>query len=597
MVHTRNCEQSHYNKAAAAIPSLSVRYAIVCCAMLMVTGCSVGTFPLIRPVQKHSREWTTQRRAQDYFMMAREAEREGLTQDAMRFYTLARNLEPASKILRDQLVERDILMGKFSQAILSIRGDKKESDLSDADKSLCASIYMRAGKYALALDMLELVANKRQEVHYMLGLLYESLGNIPKAVAHYRACLANDSASVEMILKVGSLYAKMGNMGAAESLFVAAGKTQEQNPRLFNAIGEVKLAKGDTTLALDFFKMAIMIDSSSLDAARNIAQIFIHKNEYASAIPYYEKLYASDSTGEQYGKTLSLLYYYGNRYDKAVSLLHTLLNADIDDYELHFYLGLAYEAQDSLDMSHVEFEKALAIRGDYGDAWLKIAYTDLKQKDLDAALGDAKQFTKRMPASGASWRTLGYVCNARKEYANALPYLRKALAIDSSDEFAWYELGSALERTGDPSSAAAAFRRVLRLKPDDAAAANYLGYMWADKGVNLDSAKNLIGHAVNLDTSNGAYLDSYAWVLFKLGKLDSALVYVKKAAKYIDDDGVVFSHYGDILLGVGKASEAIIQYKKSLDVDPKSDESEHVREKIRQLEAKPVGVEKGGKTR
>jgi len=560
-------------------------------------GCSVGTFPLIRPVQKHSREWTAQRRAQDYFMMAREAERQGFTQDAMRFYILAHNLEPASKILRDQLVERYILMGKFPQAILCIRGEKKDSALSDADKSLCASIYMRAGQYARAVDVLELVANKRPEVHYMLGLLYESLGNLPKAAAHYRACLSTDSASVEMILKVGSLYAKMGNMGAAESLFVAAGKTREQNPRLFNAIGEVKLAKGDTTLALDFFKMAIMIDSSSLDAARNIAQIFIHKNEYASAIPYYEKLYASDSTGELYGKTLSLLYYYGNRYDKAVSLLHTLLNADIDDYELHFYLGLAYEAQDSLDMSRVEFEKTLAIRGDYDDAWIKIAYADLKQKDLDAALDDAKQFTKRMPASGASWRTLGYVYNVRKEYANALPYLRKALAIDSSDEFAWYELGSALERSGDPSSAATAFRCVLRLKPDDAAAANYLGYMWADKGVNLDSAKTLIGRAMNLDTSNGAYLDSYAWVLFKLGKPDSALIYIRKAAKYIDDDGVVFSHYGDILLGAGKALEAIIQYKKSLDVDPKSDESEHVREKIKQLEAKPVGVENGGKTR
>jgi tetratricopeptide (TPR) repeat protein len=179
------------------------------------------------------------------------------------------------------------------------------------------------------------------------------------------------------------------------------------------------------------------------------------------------------------------------------------------------------------------------------------------------------------------------VYNVRKEFPQALSPLRKAIGLDSVDSFAWYEFGSALERTKDNASSAAAFRRVLALKPDDAAAANYLGYMWADGGVHLDSAKTLLEFALAHDSANGAFLDSYAWVLYKLGKIDSAFAYIQKAIKQINDDGVVLSHYGDILLKMGRRREALDAYKKSLELDPKSDEGDHVRDRVRVLESKP----------
>jgi tetratricopeptide (TPR) repeat protein len=567
------------------------------CALVLAAGCTATRFPLIKPVERHSREWYSQRRAQEYFIRARECERHGLSQMALRYYEMAYELEPESKTLRQILVQRYIFSSKFNQALLCIRGAKREINLSDSDKALCAGIYMRMGQYSRAAELLESVANKHKEEYYMLGLLYESLGNIPKALANYKGFLKEDPSSIDMTLKVGSLYARLKEYGAAESLFVAAGKNNGQNPQLFNAIGEVKRAKGDSALALDFFKMAVMIDSNYLEGVRNIAQAYIHKNDYAAAIPYYERLYASDSTGELFGKTLALLYYYANRYERAKSLIRTMLASDIEDYELHFYLGLAYEGQDSLDISRVEFEKTLAIRNDFADAWLQISFLDLKRKEMDEALADAQLFTKSMPSAGASWRTLGYVYNVRKEFQRALSPLRKAIGLDSLDSFAWYELGSALERTKDAASSTAAFRRVLALKPDDAAAANYLGYMWADAGVHLDSAKTLLEFALAHDSANGAFLDSYAWVLYKMGKTDSALVYIRKALGHISDDGVVLSHFGDILLKMGREREALDAYKKSLEVDATSDESDHVHDRLRALESKPGNGEgkKSGK--
>ena len=54
------------------------------------------------------------------------------------------------------------------------------------------------------------------------------------------------------------------------------------------------------------------------------------------------------------------------------------------------------------------------------------------------------------------------------------------------------------------------------MSPDFSEAMNYLGYMWAERGVNLSRAKELIDKAVKLEPKNAAYPDSLAWVLSSL---------------------------------------------------------------------------------
>jgi tetratricopeptide (TPR) repeat protein len=556
------------------------------CIVPLLTGCAVQQFPFIRPVAGHSQDWNAQRRAQEHFMKARAYDRRGLFSDALHHYELAYKLDPRSGALRELLVQRYVFSSRFKEAILLIKGTGKESGLSDSDKSLCASIYMRMSEFSHAAELLDAVKNKRKEELYTLGLLYESLGNIPRALANYRGFLAKDPSSVNLTLKVGALYARLKKYDSAESLYVAAEKSNGTNPRLFNGIGEIKLLRGDTALALEFFGKAVTADSTFLDGLRNIAQVHLRRGSYAEAIPPYEKLYANDSIGGIFGKTLALLYYYGREPEKAKALLQKLISNDINDPELHFYLGLVYGSQDTFGLAAIEFGKTLALRSSFSDAWLQLCYMDLKQKEYDRALLTARHFTESAPLYGGSWRTLGYVYNVRKEYAAAIPFFNKALGFDSLDAFAWFELGSALERTKDINAAAVAFKRVLAIKPGDEAASNYLGYMWAEQGLKLDSARTLVETALAHDSANGAYLDSYAWIFFKLGMLDSAQTYIQKALLQIKNDAVVFSHYGDILLKKGKEREALDAYRKSIGIDAKSEDGENVREKIKVLEEK-----------
>jgi tetratricopeptide (TPR) repeat protein len=102
---------------------------------------------------------------------------------------------------------------------------------------------------------------------------------------------------------------------------------------------------------------------------------------------------------------------------------------------------------------------------------------------------------------------------------------------------------------------------------------NYLGYMWADKGVNLDEAQRLITQALEIEPDNGAYLDSLGWVYFKQGKYADALAQLRKAeGKLKEPDPTVFEHLGDVLDKLGQREEAVGYWKKAAELDPKNEE-------------------------
>ncbi len=532
-------------------------------ALALQTGCAPWHF--LRPdrVQSDAADVGRKTRAENYFVKAREFEMLGLSKKALSCYESAYALDPRSKVLRDLLVEKYCAVSQYSKALLLIKSNTKPSDLSDEDKRACAGIYLRQGKIGLVTDMLEQIHDKRPEEYQTLGLVYESKGNLSKAIQWYTGLLRKKPESLQMWLKTAGLYSTLKRYSEAESLFIEMERRFGQSPEVFNGIGLIKLAKGDTALAINSFATALLIDSTFEEGNRNIAQIYIHRGKWEQALPYYEKLYAGSPAGS-YGKSLGMLYYYSKKYEKAVVLLSQLIADKDDDIEVRFYRGLSFAAIDSIQEARSEFEEVLRRHGDFTEAWQQLCFLSLKAKDYDRALSIADSFTAKMPRLATAWRMAGYIYNARKEYSQAIDVLKKALDLDSSDALAWFELGTCLERTKDREKAAMAFRRVLSINPGDPSAANYLAYMWAEQGINLDSARVLLKMALAQDSLNGAFLDSYAWIYYKMGLIDTAAIYIGKALGRLGDDPILYTHYGDIYAKKGDYAAALKAYKKGL---------------------------------
>jgi tetratricopeptide (TPR) repeat protein len=124
-------------------------------------------------------------------------------------------------------------------------------------------------------------------------------------------------------------------------------------------------------------------------------------------------------------------------------------------------------------------------------------------------------------------------------------------------------------------------KMVIKLSPDDAEALNYLGYTYADLGINLDEAETLIQTALKLKPNDGYITDSLGWVYFKRGQYSEALQLLKKAIKLVPDDPVILEHLGDVYLKLDSRDKAINYYQRSLDNNAKDLDSLKV--KIRTL--------------
>lgn len=166
----------------------------------------------------------------------------------------------------------------------------------------------------------------------------------------------------------------------------------------------------------------------------------------------------------------------------------------------------------------------------------------------------------------------------RKQYDEAEPILHGMLEVYGDDIAIHNYLAMIYEDQDRWQDAERHLKAILDIDPNDHNALNFLGYLWADEGVNLDEAKELIEKALELDPNNGYYLDSLGWVYYRQGNAAKAVEYIREALIHMDsDDAILRDHLGDAYLLQGNVAEAVRQWRRATRLNP---ELEGVLEKI-----------------
>jgi tetratricopeptide (TPR) repeat protein len=564
---------------------------LLLCGLALLTGlCTPPVLTGGRNPNMTTAERIAKEEAEQYYVLALNCDFRKMDNEALRYYKKAYDLDPGSRFLRGIVAGKYYKASRPDLALAVLKGKKGNSDLSPDEMRLAAAIYLDFGDTASTLKALEGIPKKEVPDYYNLGAIYESQGKLNKALGNFIEVYDEGESPLGMGLKIIQMQMALGEFGSADSFITSLQSRYGDRPEFYNLHGLNALESRDTARALAFFNKASAVDSSFEESKRNAAQIYLQQNDYHDAAAAYEYLCRiATRNKDAYTRGLAIVYFYGKEYDKAVPLLISLLGKYIDDPEIHFFLGCTYAALDKPDEAHIEFEKTLALKPDYFEAWEHLYFLAVQDRDPDAALNVARRFSRRFPGYSGGWRLLGSCLSQRKEYTAAQSAFSRAIGLDSSDASSWFDLGSCFERNNDILHAAAAFRRVLKLQPGDPAASNYLGYMWADRGMKLDSAKILLESALSRDPGNGAYLDSYGWILFKLGDSEKAFAYIGKALERIHNDPEVFEHLGDILAVRGDIKGARKAYEKCLEYNP--DDSDLIRQKILQMDAMSHGRE------
>ncbi len=143
----------------------------------------------------------------------------------------------------------------------------------------------------------------------------------------------------------------------------------------------------------------------------------------------------------------------------------------------------------------------------------------------------------------------------------------RGLAAFADDQALLYSRALMWERQDQIAKAEADFRRILLSAPDHVHTLNALGYTLADRTTRFREALELIDRARVAEPGNAAIIDSYGWVLFRLGKPREALEHLRHAYA-LQKDADIASHLGQVLWVLGRKDEARRYFEEARRLDP-----------------------------
>ena len=151
-----------------------------------------------------------------------------------------------------------------------------------------------------------------------------------------------------------------------------------------------------------------------------------------------------------------------------------------------------------------------------------------------------------------------------KDYASAARVAREAVKRFPESPEALFRLGSSLERAGNSAEAEKVFSKLLEMRPNDSAAQNYLGYMWADRGENLREGPRPARESRRPRAAQRRLPGLARLGLLPDGKLDAAQVNLLEAHRREPDDPTIEEHLGDLSERQGNVARAVTHWERAL---------------------------------
>lgn len=380
------------------------------------------------------------------------------------------------------------------------------------------------------------------------------------------------------------------------------------------AVGVMALQAGDFEEALERADRALEIDPEWLKAHLLKARAMLLSGDQPAAIDYTARIVGDDPQADPEARMeLAIMLLSAGRDDDALSQVNQILLEQPGRTDALRLMAIINFRLDHLDAAWVDFQDLLASGHYTMDALYYLGRISDRRAEHDQAIrlysgvhrgSNAVVSQRRASAIMAEQgredealehvRRFGadnpqYAVDMVEAEAQLLASMRRyPEALDTYDRVVGYRpdsetvvLGRAelLLRMDRLDDAIKEYRQCVKRWPDSAMSLNALGYTLADRTQEFAEAEKLIKKALKLEPDSPAIIDSYGWVLYRLGKRERALEELERAYEMLNDPEVA-SHIVEVLGSLDRLEEASKVLEKAELLHPDNELLKNVRKRI-----------------
>ncbi len=432
--------------------------------------------------------------------------------------------------------QQNLVARKFA-ALLAIKNDDRKAAVANLD-----AIYQEdpAGFEGGMLEMLKLLEKEGRT-----QFIYEVLDDLSQLHPDQSGLLFLQ-ALVASILHDNEL--------AQEKI----GRVLELQPDWNKAIiFQAQLAgrAGDVAKARGYLEKAVKQAPNDKQLRKMLLEVMVGAGAFDDAIKLCQSVLEDTPDDAETLFTMALIYLQQNQADRAENYLEKLLSNPEWEGRASFYLGKIELDQQRPEKALKWFDRAEA--GGYGfEAEMAAVSLLLNQKQLEEAEARIKKMDAKYPEQYLRILLVkAELYNRWDRQQEAYDVLTLALKDAPDDRDVLYARALIAERLDKLEVTEADLQKILAKNPEDVAALNALGYTLTDRTQRYEEAEKYLQKAVQLQPDEAVIIDSYGWLLFKQGKHEQALEYLRKAYARQQENEIA-AHIAEVLWVLGREKEA-----------------------------------------
>ncbi len=376
-----------------------------------------------------------------------------------------------------------------------------------------------------------------------------------------------DGDDGEAWFQLATLWARSGRFAEADSALELATELNPARPGSLFLRGFIREHLGDAETAIASYAHHLGIHADDQGTRRRLVALLAGTGRTAEAYEEAKRVSRARPNDDTALQSEAELAYELKRNDEGRRALERMRALDPRDAGL-VMRSVSTLARADRDAEAVELGRRWAASNrDDPRSRLIAARAYALTGQLDSAAAVARREIAAAPDSTEPRRLLARILQDQKRWGDAIAEWRLVQARVPGDPAILLDLGICLEQSGDVDGAERAGREALAHAPDAAPLLNFLGYLLADHDRQLPEAESLVRRALAQDPDNGAYLDSWGWVLFRLGRYEEARKALERAVDATGGDPVVHEHLGDVYVKLALPELARRQYRASLAAD------------------------------